>query len=396
MTHFFSNRNLWILFLAQFIATSGATQSATLGGILGDQFALNKVLATLPQAFHIVGIAAFTIPAALVMRRAGRPRGFSGSAVLALASQLLAVVAIFRGSFWLFTAAFILLGLSNAFAQQLRFAATEAVDPAHAGRAVSFVLLGAVGGAMLGPFLASHGVHWIPAIPYAGGFAVQALMFLLLVALYLTLTPAPTLSPAADIAATKKRSVSGLVRQPLFMVAVLAGVTSYAVMSLLMTATPISMHIIDGFTLEQTAGVIRAHVISMYLPSLVSGLLVDRFGIGKMMALGLLAMAGCIGIALNGHEYLHYWWALVLLGVGWNFLFVGGTTLLTRTYRPHERYTAQAINEFSVFGMAAIAALMAGVFIQMFDWNTAVWATVPLLLVLTLSLLLVRKHAQLH
>lgn len=376
------------------VAVAASSQAVTLGGIVGQQLALNKAFATLPQAFHIFGIAIFTIPAAMLMRRFGRPRGFASAALIGVASQLLSAWAIFQQSFWMFTTAITMLGFSTAFAMQLRFAAAESVTSTFAARAISFVLAGAIGGAFVGPYLASRGSHLFAEIPYAGGFIIQAGLFMVIAGVFLTLKiTSITESSGAD---NVKRPLTQVVAQPVFLVAMLAGVTSYVVMSLMMTATPLSMHIKDGFTLTQTADVIRAHVVGMYAPSLISGYLIDRFGIAKMMLVGISVLIVCILIALAGHQYLHYWWALLLLGVGWNFLYVSGTTLLTKSYRPSERYGAQAVNDFTIFGMSATGALMAGVLIHTYGWNTTVKATILPVILLSMGLWLVRKDAGLR
>jgi MFS family permease len=176
------------------------------------------------------------------------------------------------------------------------------------------------------------------------------------------------------------------------MVAVLGGVTAYGVMTLIMTATPLSMHIKDGFSLDETAGIIRSHVLGMYVPSLFSGFLIEKLGVVKMMSLGALALLVASVIGMQGHAYVHYWYALVMLGVGWNFLYVGGTTMLTLTYSMNERFKAQAVNEFTVFGISAAASLLAGTVIHLYGWHTLVWVPLPLLAISIAGLYWVRSE----
>ena len=180
------------------------------------------------------------------------------------------------------------------------------------------------------------------------------------------------------------------------MVAVLGGTAAYGLMTLIMTATPLSMHINDGFSLEQTASVIRSHVLGMYVPSLAAGILIEKVGVTRMMLVGALGLLAASFIGLQGHTMLHYWWALVLLGVGWNFLYVGGTTLLTYTYSMAERFRAQAVNEFLVFGVSASASMLAGTVMYFFGWGTLMLVPVPILLVVCIALVMVRKDPLLN
>ena len=397
MSVFLNNRNLWILFLGSLISVAGSSQVVTLGGIIGERLADNKTLATLPITAHILGIAVFTIPSAMVMRRIGRAKGLAASAVIGAASLLILIYAIHIQSFWWLVGATSVLGMSMAFARQLRFVAAESVEPGFAGRAISFVLAGSIGGAVLGPTLASSGVDWIEGIDHAGGLGFQALLFLVLAAGFLGLQKTRVAELAdADTSTAEPRPFMTLLRQPVFAVAVWCGVVSYLVMSLIMTATPLSMHIIDGFSLEETAAVVRTHVLGMYVPALFAGWFIDRSGAGKVAQAGAWAFVVCIVIGLAGHEYMHYWWSMLLLGVGWNFLYTSGTTMLTRTYLPSERYTAQAFNDFTIFSVSAVASLMAGVLINMFGWTVTVSATVPAVVLVIVALFVVRRGAELR
>ncbi len=394
MATIFTNRNLWLLFFGSLVAVSSSSQVVTLGGILGERFAENKALATLPLTAHIVGIAIFSVPAALIMRRIGRAKGLFLAALVGALSQLLLIYAISIEHFWMLVVSTITLGFSTAFSRQLRYVAAESVDPEFAGRAISFVLSGAIGGALLGPTLASGGAYWFEGIAHAGGLAVQAVLFLVLAVAYLGLQRT-RVAELADDHEDDVRPISVLMQQPIFVVAVACGVVSYLVMSLIMTATPLSMHVIDGFTLEQTASVVRTHVLGMYVPALIAGWLVDRTGAGSVAYAGTIALILCIVIGLAGHAYMHYWWSMLLLGVGWNFLYTSGTTLLTRAYRPQERYTAQAFNEFVIFSVSAMASLMAGVLINMFGWTVTVAATVPAVVLVMVALFKVRSRPEL-
>ncbi len=341
----------------------------------------NPALATLPVSLMVVSVAATAIPATALMRRIGRKSGFVMSSLSAAGAVLLSAFALKEQSFILFAVSAGLFGINMAFTQQYRYAAAESVDARYTARAISLVLVGAIGGALLGPELVTRGQDWYGGVQYAGSLIAIAVLFVLqgLSLLFLK----PLRGELTVTGGESDRRLLEIVRQPLYRVAVLGAAVAYGAMTLLMTATPISMHVNDGFTIEATANVIRSHVLGMYLPSLFSGFLMDRFGTVRTMIIGVLALAGACIIGLQGHSYFHYWYALVLLGVGWNFLYVGGTTMLTLTYSMTERFRAQAINEFTVFGTSATASLLAGIVIHYYGWNLLVMLPLlPLALVL--------------
>ena len=387
-------RNLSILVTCQLISATGSIVMVTLGGIIGSTLATNKAFATLPLSMMVVAIAATTVPATMLMRKIGRRKGFAISSICAAVAVMVAVLAIQHSSFALFTLSTMLFGVNMAFTQQYRYAAAESVAPRYVPRAVSFVLLGSIGGAFVGPVLATEGQGWLAAIPYAGTMLALCALFLLQSLLFLGLG-AVREQPEYDSLQTERR-LGELVRQPLFIIAVLGGTVGYGLMTLIMTATPLSMHINDGYTLEQTASVIRAHVLGMYVPSLVAGFLIEKIGVTRLMFVGALGLLATSFIGLQGHTFLHYWWALVLLGIGWNFLYVGGTTLLTYTYSMAERFRAQAVNEFLVFGTSATASLLAGTIMYFFGWGTLMLVPIPILVAICAALLLVRKDPLLN
>ncbi len=361
----------------------------TLGGIIGSSLVTNKAFSTLPLSMAVVAIAATTIPATVLMRRVGRRKGFALASTCAASAMLVAVVALSQSSFALFVLAAMMFGVNMAFTQQYRYAAAESVPPRYIARAVSFVLVGSIGGAFVGPELATRGQYWIESIPYAGTMVALCVMFVLQAVLFLFLGAARDHAEFEEQAG--ERPLRELVRQPLFIVAVLGGTVGYGLMTLVMTATPLSMHINDGFSLEATAAVIRAHVLGMYVPSLVAGFLIEKLGVTRLMFVGALGLLSTSIIGLQGHSFMHYWWGLVLLGVGWNFLFVGGTTLLTYTYSMAERFRAQAVNEFLVFGTSATASLLAGTVMHFFGWSMLMLVPIPVLLAICFALFAVRK-----
>lgn len=382
-------RNLYVLVSCQLISATSTIALVTLGGIIGTSMIDNRSLVTLPLSLMVVAVAATAIPASMLMRRIGRRNGFMLSSSVASIGMFIGVVALKQSSFVLFCVATMMLGVNTAFTQQYRYAAAESVAPEFVARAISFVLLGSIGGAFLGKELATRGYAWIADIPYAGTLAALGVLFVIQVLLLSALQePAPHDDPAMQ---DSDRPLREIALQPIFLTAVFGGVVAYGIMTLIMTATPLSMHVTDGFSIEETSSVIRAHVLAMYLPSLAAGFLIDRVGVTRLMIVGAFGLLATSIIGLQGHSLLHYWWALVLLGVGWNFLYVGGTTLLTYTYSMAERFRAQAVNEFLVFGVSASASLLAGTVMFYFGWTTLMLVPIPILVVVTGVLLWTRN-----
>lgn len=377
-------RNLYVLALAQALCMAISPFNTLVGGIIGSRLAPTAALATLPVALVIVGLAAATLPAAFYMRHAGRRAGFMLGAAIAAGAAVLAAIAVSREWFALYCLATLLMGANLAFVQQYRFAAAESVALPNVGKAVSFVLLGTLLAAFLGPELANRAA---PALGL-GKYPVAYLMLAaVLVIAMLVLARFENVAPLKADNIAPSRPLGSILRQPGYRIAVLAAATGYGVMTFLMTATPISMHIKDGHSLGHTAFVIQSHIAAMYLPSLISGRLIQRFGEPRLLVAGIVVLALTLLVASLERSVAQYWLALVLLGIGWNFLFVAATTLLTRQYRPAERFRAQAANDFLVFSVTAAASLLSGTVIHAWGWEIMVWiAAVPLLL-LALALL---------
>ena len=387
-------RNLIVLVACQLISATGTISLVTLGGIIGSTLTANKALVTLPLSLMVIAVAATTVPATMIMRRVGRRKGFMMASLCAALGMLVTVIALRQSSFILFCIATMMVGINVAFTQQYRYAAAESVVPAHIPRAISFVLLGSIGGAFLGKELATLGPEGFEGIPFAGTMVALAALFLLQSFLMMALRE-PNMRDELETEQSD-RPLGEIVRQPVFLAAVFGGVAAYGIMTLIMTATPLSMHLNDGYSIEETGSVIRAHVLAMYVPSLVAGLLIERVGVTRLMIAGAIGLLATSVIGLQGHSLLHYWWALVSLGVGWNFLYVGGTTLLTYTYSMTERYLAQAVNEFLVFGTSATASLLAGTVMFYFDWSTLMLVPIPFLVAITVVLIAIRNDALLQ
>ncbi len=369
-------QQVWMLSATQALCMSGSFLFFLLGGIIGSALAPSPGLATLPVSVLILGVAAGVIPAGALIRRFGRRAVFAGSALLAAAGCVAAGAAVAGSSFIAFCAAAFVTGANNAVVMQYRFAAVEYVEPGRASRAIAVVLSGALAAALIGPEVAVRAADWVLSAPDAGSFYAGAGLYLLAALLLSQLSGA---APAAAADATEPpRRLAEIAAQPQFRVAVLAALVSYAAMSFIMTATPVSMHVVDGHDELATARVIQAHLLGMYLPSLASGWIIARFGDRPVIAAGSLLMIVCIAVAAYaGREVLHYFWALALLGVGWNFMFIAATTLLTRSYRPGERIQAQTLNDFLVFAAQAVASLAAGAALATMGWARLNLAALP-------------------
>lgn len=374
--------NVRLLFMAQALGMAASPLNTLLGGIIGSRLAPDPRFATLPVALLIVGLAISTVPVALLMRSKGRRYGFMTAASLALAGALLAAFAIQQENFWLYCAATPLLGANVAAVAQYRFAVAESVESTKVPQAVSLVLLGTLLAAFLGPFLAQ-------TAEAAQGIGREAMAYLLLASVIMISilllskyrdVPAPV-AAANDLPA---RPLAEIITQHRFIVAAMAAAVGYGVMTFLMTATPVSMHVVDGHPIEHTATVIQLHIAAMYVPSLFSGWLIRRFGEARLLLAGIVILGGCVIVASQGHALMHYTAALILLGIGWNFLFVGGTTLLTHTYRASERFRMQAVNDLMVFGTTAIASLASGAAVHLLGWDTLLLVALAPLLVLLL------------
>jgi len=362
-----------------------------LGGIIGSNLSTNQAFATLPLSMMVVAIAATTIPATMLMRKIGRRKGFALSSLSCIVALLTAIFALQQESFVLFILAAMLFGINMAFTQQYRYFAAESVAAKHVPRAISLVLAGSIGAAFVGKELATRGQYWIDGIQFAGSMIILAVMFAVQALLFFLMVPAR--EHDAVVTTKTERSLGQIVCQPVYIVAVLGATAGFGLMTLVMTATPLSMHVTDGYSLEQTANVIQAHVLAMYVPSLVAGFLIERIGVTRLMFVGALGLLATSLVGLQGHTVLHYWWALVLLGVGWNFLYVGGTTMLTYSYSMAERFRAQAVNEFLVFGTSATASLLAGTVMHFYGWGTLMLIPMPFLIIICVALIAIRENS---
>ena len=360
------NKNLWLLILSQIFAFTAAPVTVFLSGIIGSELTTIKSLATLPMALSIVGIAIFAIFAAKIMNIIGRRLGFIFASIGSSLSSLLAAYSIIIESFILFNLGCFLLGAAVAFSHQYRFAAVETVKKEMAPKAISIILLAGIGSAFIGPNLANITKSAIAEHLYAGSYIALAV---------LTLTSTIFLIFYKDghkpnkVASRKTRGYFELISQPRFLQALIASAFAYAVMSFLMTATPISMHVMEKISLTKTGFVIQLHIAAMFLPSLITGNLINKFGHSKIMHAGVVLFSITILTSLFEQNFINYLIALIFLGFGWNFLFISGTSLLVLSYKENEKFKAQGFNDLIVYSIQAISSLSAGVFLTLTSWK---------------------------
>ena len=377
---FIGRRNVLLLAFSQAATLSAIVMSMTLAAILGGNLAPDKGWATLPIAAMVVGTAIASLPAALLMRRHGRRAGFQIGAALGISGSLLSALALHRGSFVLFVIGHLLLGGYQGFGNYYRFAAVEATGAAHASQAISWVVAGGVVAAFVGPQLGQWGRDWFAQDVFAGSYVAQGALGVVALAL-LSQVHLPAVAVAAEGVARPMREI---LKQPALRASILCVAVGYAVMIMVMTATPLAI-LGCGLPGSSVTSVIQWHVVGMFAPSFFTGTLVKRFGAPRIMQIGFVLLLGHVGIALLGTEVLHFLSALILLGVGWNFAFIGGTALLTQSYRPAEQLKVQAVNEFAVFGLVALASLSAGWLYDRFGWIALNLAVAPLLIVALLA-----------
>lgn len=366
-------RNVAILALAQALGMSCGSLIMTVSGLAGLGLAGDKSLATLPISLQFLGTTIAVIPFSLLMRRIGRRAGFMLAAGLGAVGAAAAAGALVAGSFVGFSAGSMMTGILFASIMFYRFAAVDVADEAFRGKAISIVLVGGVAAALIGPTAARLTVDLVPGTPYAGCFLAAIVLALSSMAV-LSLLDIPGLTAAER--ASSGRPLGEIVRQPTAAVAILTGTLAYVLMILLMAATPLAM-LANHLDFDDTAIVIQWHSLGMYLPALVTGFLIVWLGRLSVMAAGAALFAAAAAAALMGVGMIHFWSALVILGVGWNFLFVGSTTLLTETYTPAERAKVQGLNDFLVYGGGTLAAFASGALHELLGWRAVNFGMLP-------------------
>ena len=368
-----AKKNVLILFIAQALYGGGTSIMITLGGLVGHQLAVDKGLATLPITTFVLGTALMTVPASMYMKLVGRRLGFMTGAAFGVASGALATYAIFQNSFWLFCLGTFLGGTYQASSMYYRFAATDTASDGFKAKAISWVLAGGIVAAFLGPQLVIYTKALFSPVLFAGSYASATMLSLLALAV-VSFIDIP--KPSAERHLEAARPLGTIMRQPRLLIAMFCGMVSFGIMNFVMTATPLAM-VACGLTVDDAAFVIQWHIVAMFAPSFFTGHLINRFGKERVIGLGLILLAGCGVVALSGIDLTHFWFALVLLGLGWNFGFVGATALVTDCYRPSERNKVQAANDLCVFGMVAFASFSSGKLLHLVGWDAVAGGLFP-------------------
>ncbi|WFP61195.1 MFS transporter [Mesorhizobium sp. WSM4904] len=372
-----ARRTAVLLAAAQAIVGSAAPIAISLGALAG-QYLLgpDKSLATAPVTGFNLGVALGALPAAAIIRRLGHRGGFITGTVVTALGGLIATLALFQASFWLFAFGLGVIGVGGAFVQQFRFAAADNAPPEFKARAISFVLAGGIVTAILGPQIVIYTRELLAPVMFAGSFA----SILVLAAVGAVVLSFLHMSrPAGRVATTEQSDARPLVEiaiQPRFVAALFCAVGSYALMSFVMTGAPLAMVGCGLSTDDATLG-ISWHVMAMFGPSFFTGSLIHRFGAERIVAIGLVLLIGCGAVALSGLALWQFWTALILLGLGWNFSFIGATAMVAACYRPSEKGKVQGFHDFVLFGSVAFASLMSGAIYNAWGWTMLNWVVFP-------------------
>ena len=379
-------RNVTLLALSQATLITGTSLLLASCALVGMTLTSIKSLATLPLALLFLAQMATTIPASLYMQRVGRRLGFMTSAVFGITGAAIATIGVFKAEFSIFCFGTLFIGVFNGFGQYYRFAAAETAAEEYRSRAISYVLAGGLIAAFAGPNLAKWSRQLL-ATEFAGSYAILIGIYLLAlgIAFFLRMP-----EPGETARATGGRSLGEVARQPAYLVAVASAMVGYGVMNFIMIATPLAMHDY-AHPFSDTAFVIQWHVFGMFVPSFFTGQLIRKFGTANIILVGVLLLGLCVGINFTGIAVIHFWSSLIFLGLGWNFMFVGATTLLTETYFLNEKARAQALNDFIVFGTVTLTSFSSGAVQNILGWKTINMAVIPFLILIGLANLWLRR-----
>jgi MFS family permease len=378
-----TRRNVFILALCQALNITGLSLMITVSAVTGHKLSPDPALSTLPLGLQFTAAMLTTFPVSLLMKRVGRRIGFSVGASAALLGGTIMLLGVTKASFVIFCIGNACIGVGAATAQFYRFAAADAADETFKAKAISLVMVGGLIAAFLGPLSARWSRLAVGGTEFAGSFAVvMGLGLAALLLLQLLRIPRPTLEERRDTG----RPLGEIARSATFIVAVVGGMIGYATMSFVMTASPLAM-MAHHHSFDDNAFVIQWHVVGMFAPSFFTGHLIQRFGVLNVMLAGAAALFGCIATGLSGTEVEHFWGAMVLLGLGWNFLYIGASALLTETYRPAERAKVQALNDFLIGFGVSVASLSSGALQAGFGWQVVNLGVLPAILAASLAVL---------
>lgn len=376
------NRNIALLIVALAFGQSTLVMLIATSTLAASYIVDSKALAFWPTALQFFGMFLTTIPAAYLMKALGRRWGMSIGAIAGIVAAGLSCVAVITGTFWMLCLGGFLFGAHSIVINQMRFAAVEAASPGYQANAISFVMIGGVVAAVMGPMLATASKEWLSPVSFAGVYlAVMLLMIAALIIIQFTNIPKP--KPEGD--AGDVRSLPELVLRPRFLIAMVSAMVGYAVMNFMMVPTPLAMAGC-GFDATDSNTVVSMHVLGMFAPSFFTGRLIQRFGVERIILVGagLLLIASLV--ALSGITFAHFSIALIALGVGWNFTFIGGTAMLAQEYRPQERAKAQSINDLVVFSLVSISSMSAGAVLEIGGWVSVAVTVIPVTALIILAL----------
>jgi MFS family permease len=377
-----SYRDIALLACCQALLLINNAGLIAMNGLVGYALVDNKAFATLGATSFVVGSALAAMPAALWMAKVGRRRGFMTGSAIAVAGAAMCSLALWLGSFALFCFGTAVIGIYTAFGLQYRFAAAEVAAPEFRAKAISLVLAGGIAGGFLGPQASLWAMDLLP-VRFLGSFLVLSAIAIVALAVQSQVRVPP---PSMEETRGGGRPLARIARQPVFIVAALSAALGYGIMNLLMTATPLAMSFC-GHPFSAAAFVIEWHVVGMYAPGFFTGSLIKRFGALKVIAVGIVLMGVCVAVALSGIALWQFWTALVLLGVGWNFMYTGGTTLLIDAYTPAEKAKTQGMNDVIIFTVMSISSFSSGALISAAGWDSMNLGTLPLLAVVASSVL---------
>ncbi len=378
------NKNLLLLAISQIFSFTAAPVTVFLSGIIGSQISPLKSLSTLPMSISVVGIAIGAIIATKAMSLIGRKAGFIAASIGNFLASLLAAYSIMDQNFILFCFANFFIGVGMAFTHQYRFAAAESVEINKVPKAISIILLGGIVSAFLGPSMANYGKDIVTDQLYVGSYLSLAILTIIPAILFLFYENTSKLESNIK---SSGRSFLELISQPRFLQALIASAFGYAIMTLLMTATPLSMHVMEKMSLSKTGLVIQFHVVAMFLPSLITGNLIKKFGHSNIMYAGVFLYSITVVASFFDQTFFNYLFSLVFLGFGWNFLFISGTSLLALTYKEEEKFKAQGLNDFIVFSVHALGSLSAGILIVLTSWKIMNLICIPLMILIVATTL---------
>jgi MFS family permease len=391
-----ARRNVFLLTFAQALLASAGPIAFSIGGLAGyNLLGEDKSLATAPLTGFNIGVALGAVLVAIAARLLGRTHGFIVGALLGAAGGLIAAIALFRGDFWLFAFGFVFIGISGGFAQKIRFAAADASPSFYKPRAISWILAGGVISAVLGPQVVIFTKDLFEPVLFAGAFVALLPLCLAAIPLFLFLR-LPDHKAAATASGQVARPLKEIVLTQRFLTGMFCGISSYALMTFMMTGAPLAMVIGCGFSPELATLGIQWHVLAMFAPSFFTGILIQRFGTEKVVAAGLVILMVCAAVAHAGIELWNFWGALILLGLGWNFGFIGATAIVASSYRPHEADKVQGFHDIVLFGAVALASFSSGKVFNAYGWqaiNLMFWPITGVSLILVLLLILRARRA---